>query len=200
MRLILLGPPGAGKGTSPNGWFRSTESLRSPPETCCARPSGPGRRSASRPRTSWPRELVSDDIVVGIVSDGSTSRTPGRGRARRVSADALPKRRRSMGFWAKGPQTRRRDRLKVDEDILLDRIATRVREMEARARRSGLTTTRSLQNAPRRYRAQTAPLTLLREKGGTEDGRWHVRHRRGQCRHRPGAFGLKSAQKLLRRG
>ncbi|MFD2273357.1 adenylate kinase [Undibacterium arcticum] len=74
MRLILLGAPGAGKGTQAN-FIKEKNTIfrKSRPATCCA------PRSRPAPSSAWPRKkvmdaggLVSDDIIIGLVRDRLT--------------------------------------------------------------------------------------------------------------------------------
>jgi hypothetical protein len=68
---------GPARGRRPRTRFETTASCNSPPATCCGRPWRPARRSASRPRTSWPRRA-------------GAGRRGGRNRAPTGSASPTP--------------------------------------------------------------------------------------------------------------
>ena len=70
MRLILLGAPGAGKGTQAAFICQRSASRRSRPATCCAPPSRPARRSGlAAKKVMDSGALVSDDIIIGLVKE-----------------------------------------------------------------------------------------------------------------------------------
>ena len=161
MRLILLGPPGCGKGTQSQ---RLTEKYKIPQLS-----TGDMLRAAVKAETPVGLkardimargELVPDDVVVAIVAD------------RIEQPDA------KNGFILDGfprtvPQAEALDRmlkdkdmrldavieLKVDEGILHQRIAKRVAEMQARGEAIRADDTpETLEKRVHAYRLQTAPL------------------------------------------
>jgi adenylate kinase len=176
MRLILLGPPGAGKGTQSQrlverhglAQLSTGEMLRA-----AAAAGTPEGRKAKEIMDRG--ELVPDDVVVAIVSD----------RIDRPDAKS--------GFILDGfprtvPQAEALDRLlaekglrldavielKVDEGALASRVERRVAEMRARGEtvRSD-DTPEALKRRIAAYRAQTEPLVVYYGRKGflrTVDG------------------------------
>jgi adenylate kinase len=161
MRLILLGPPGAGKGTqaqrlvqkhgivqlSTGDMLRAAVAAGTPVGLCAKSIMEAG-------------QLVPDDVVVAIIAD----RIDHPGARRGFVLDGFP---RTV------PQAQALDRLlaerglrldgvielKVDEGILLKRIETRVAEMTARGEKLRADDNPDvLKGRLAAYRAQTAPL------------------------------------------
>jgi adenylate kinase len=169
MRLILLGPPGAGKGT---------QALRLVGKYGIAQLStGDMLRSAVKDGTPVGRQvqeimarggLVPDNVVVGIVGQ-------------RINEPDARKGFILDGFPRTLPQAAALDRLletkglgldgvielRVDEDALIRRIESRIAESKARGEtRRDDDNPEVLRNRLRAYREQTAPLIVYyRQKG-----------------------------------
>jgi adenylate kinase len=161
MRLILLGPPGAGKGTQAHRLVAKYGLVQLSTGDMLRAAVKAGTLIGLRAKDIMARgELVPDDMVVAIVSD-------------RIDEPDARKGFILDGFPRTVPQAHALDRmlkekglgldavieLKVDEGILLDRVRKRTAEMRARGE-----TIRDDDNADslhRRllaYRDQTAPL------------------------------------------
>ena len=161
MRLILLGPPGAGKGTQAQRLIAKHGIVQLSTGDMLRAAIAAGTPVGLRAKSIMERgELVPDDVVVAIIADRI-----GQPDARRGFV--------LDGFPRTVPQAEALDRLlaergleldavmelKVDEGILLQRIGKRVAEMTARGEKvrpddnPGVLKGRLLA-----YRAQTAPL------------------------------------------
>jgi adenylate kinase len=161
MRLILLGPPGAGKGTQAQRLITKHGIVQLSTGDMLRAAVAAGTPVGLRAKSIMERgELVPDEIVVAIIAD------------RIGQADA------KRGFVLDGfprtvPQAEALDRLlaerglnldavielKVDEGILLRRIEKRVAEMTARGETIRADDTPDvLKGRLSAYRAQTAPL------------------------------------------
>ena len=176
MKIVFLGPPGAGKGTQSERLVRK--------HGLAQLSTGDMLRAAVKAETPIglrakavmeAGELVSDDIVIGIVSDRIEEPDCADGFIldgfpRTVAqAEALDEMLREKGMTLDAVIE-----LKVDEDRLLARIENRVREAEA----AGQPVRKddnpaSFKQRLDAYREQTAPVSAYYERTGrllTVDG------------------------------
>ena len=170
MRLILLGPPGAGKGTQASNLVEKYGIVQLSTGDMLRAATAAGTPVGLHAKEIMARgELVPDDIVVEIV-------------AGRISQPDAKNGFILDGFPRTVPQAEALDRmlhnkkldldavieLKVDETILLKRIEKRVAEMTARG--EALRTddnAAALHKRLEAYRAQTAPLIAFYADKGT---------------------------------
>jgi adenylate kinase len=169
MRLILLGPPGAGKGTQAQRLVGQHGIVQLSTGDMLRAAVAAGTPVGRKAKDIMARgELVPDDVVVAIVAD-------------RIGEPDARKGFILDGFPRTVPQAQALDRmlaenslkldavveLKVDEGSLLDRIKSRIAETEARgAALRADDNPEALQARLAGYRAQTAPLiAYYRDKG-----------------------------------
>jgi adenylate kinase len=161
MRLILLGPPGAGKGTQAQRLVEKYNIVQLSTGDMLRAAVAAGTPVGLKAKEIMARgELVPDDVVVAIVAD-RIEKPDARngfildGFPRTVAqADAL-----AHMLHEKGLDLDAVIELKVDEGILLDRVQRRVNETLARGEQVRADDNpESLKKRLDAYRAQTAPL------------------------------------------
>jgi adenylate kinase len=169
MRLILLGPPGAGKGTQA---VRIVERFGIPQlstgdmlRAAVAAGSPVGLQAKAIMDRG---ELVSDDVVVGIIADRLEEPDARRG----FILDGFPRTvAQAEAFDAmlagRGLKLDRVIEFKVDENALVERIVKRARETEARGEPVRKDDNPEVfKTRLEAYRAQTAPLSAYYEGRG----------------------------------
>jgi len=161
MRLILLGPPGAGKGTQAQRLVRKHGIVQLSTGDMLRAAAAAGTPVGLRAKSIMDAgQLVPDEVVVAIIADRIDQPDAKRGFV-------------LDGFPRTVPQAQALDRLlaerglklggvielKVDEGILLKRIETRVAEMAARGEKLRADDNPEiLKGRLAAYRTQTAPL------------------------------------------
>jgi adenylate kinase len=170
MRLILLGPPGAGKGTQAKHLVDKFGIVQLSTGDMLRAAVAAGTPVGQRAKDIMARgELVPDDIVVAIVAD-------------RIAQPDAKKGFILDGFPRTVPQAEALDRmlhqraldldavieLKVDESILLKRVEKRIADMTARGEPLRADdNAETLHKRLEAYRAQTAPLIAFYARKGT---------------------------------
>jgi len=176
MRIILLGPPGAGKGTQA---VRLVERLGIPQLSTgdmLRAAVAAGTPVGLKAKAVMDRgELVSDDIVVGIIADRIEEPDAKKG----FILDGFPRTvAQAEAFDSmlaqKGLKLDAVVEFKVDENALVDRIVKRAKETEARGEQVRKDDNPEVfKTRLEAYRAQTAPLSAYYEGKGmlkTVDG------------------------------
>ncbi len=170
MRLVLLGPPGAGKGTQGDRLIERHGIVRLSTGDMLRAAVKAETPVGLRAKDIMARgELVSDEIVIGIIDDRLKESDVQNGFIldgfpRTVAqAEALDRL-----LAARGIKLDAVVELKVDESILLQRIETRIAEMTARGEAIRADDNpESLKKRLDAYRVQTAPLSAYYAKKGT---------------------------------
>jgi adenylate kinase len=195
MRLILLGPPGAGKGTQAE---RLVKRLAIPQLS-----TGDMLRAAVAAKTPIGLrakdimnrgELVPDDIVVQIVADRIDEQDAKRGFIldgfpRTVAqAEAL-----SSMLTQKKLKLDAVLELEVDEPALVERVVKRAKEAAERGE-----PVRKDDN-PEVFKTRLEADRLLPGEGNAEDRRRHAAHRQGDAGNRPRFGGLNGPKRLTGR-
>jgi adenylate kinase len=166
MRLILLGPPGAGKGTQAQRLVERHEIVQLSTGDMLRAAVAAGTEIGLKAKAIMDRgDLVPDEVVVGIIKD-RIEKTDARngfildGFPRTVGqAEALDKMLKEKGLKLDAVVE-----IKVDEDILLSRIEKRAGETPGGPRADD--NAEALKKRLAVYREQTAPLVdHFRSKG-----------------------------------
>ncbi len=170
MRLILLGPPGAGKGTQAQRLVSKHGIVQLSTGDMLRAAVAAGTPVGLRAKDTMERgELVPDDVVVAIVANRIDQPDAARGFVLDGFPRTVPQAEALDRLLAeRGLKLEAVVELKVNEGILLDRIEKRAAEMAARgeAVRSD-DNSEILRGRLAAYRAQTAPLVDYYDVKGT---------------------------------
>ncbi|NVO13704.1 MAG: adenylate kinase [Rhodoplanes sp.] len=169
MRLILLGPPGAGKGTQAQHLVTTYKIVQLSTGDMLRAAVKAGTPVGLKAKDIMARgDLVPDEVVVAIVADRISEPDAANG----FILDGFPRTVPQAGALEKmlvdkGLGLDAVIELKVDEKALLDRVEKRVREMTARGESLRADdNAAALKTRLDAYRSQTAPLAAYYEGKG----------------------------------
>ena len=169
MRLILLGPPGAGKGTQAQRLIAKHRIVQLSTGDMLRAAVAAGTPVGLRAKSIMDRgELVPDEVVVAIIADRIGQPDAKRGFALDGFPRTVPQAQALDRLLAeRGLELHAVIELKVDEGILLQRIERRVADMVTRGEKVRADDNPEvLKGRLAAYRAQTAPLAgYYAEKG-----------------------------------
>jgi adenylate kinase len=161
MRLILLGPPGAGKGTQAQRLVENYGIVQLSTGDMLRSAVAAGTPVGLKAKEIMARgELVPDEVVIAIIADRIDQTDAKRGFVLDGFPRTVPQARALDELLAeRGLKLDAVIELKVDEGILLKRIETRVNEMTARGQAVRADdNAETLKKRLDAYRTQTAPL------------------------------------------
>jgi adenylate kinase len=161
MRLILLGPPGAGKGTQAQRLVQKHGIVQLSTGDMLRAAVAAGTPVGLRAKSIMDAgQLVPDEVVVAIIAERIDQPDAKRGFVLDGFPRTVPQARALERLLAeRGLKLDAVIQLKVDEGILLKRIESRVREMTARGEKLRADDNPEvLKGRLEAYRAQTAPL------------------------------------------
>ncbi|RAI44191.1 adenylate kinase [Rhodoplanes roseus] len=169
MRLILLGPPGAGKGTQAQHLVKSYAIVQLSTGDMLRAAVKAGTPVGLKAKDIMARgDLVPDEVVVAIVADRISEPDAANGFILDGFPRTVPQAEALERMLAeKGLALDAVVELKVDEKALLHRVETRVREMTARGEALRADDNAdALKTRLEAYRSQTAPLAAYYQGKG----------------------------------